>query len=262
MSTLGKRVITAVALVVAIALVLFVLEPPAAVWFFSACLLIGCWEWSGFVTSGVWLRALYLLLGLAFAVAVLLALRSGAAPLALFVGAGIWWLLVTAGLYGREVRYSPPLVALAGYACLLPAWVALIWLLQEPRGAWLLIWMITIVAAADIAAYFTGKACGRRKLAPLLSPGKTIEGLIGGLLAATVVAVAGAWLLDVHWWRFVIAGPVLAAVSVVGDLTVSAAKRNAGLKDSGWVLPGHGGIMDRADSLVAVAPFFALVLSF
>ena len=261
MSTLGRRVVTAVVLVIAVALVLFGLEPPAAAWFFSACLLMGCWEWSGFVTTGVWLRALYLLLGVAFAVAVQLALPAGAVPLTLFAGAACWWLLVAARLYSGEVRYSPPLVALTGYACLLPAWAALIWLLQQPRGAWLLVWMIAIVAAADTAAYFTGRALGRRKLAPQLSPGKTIEGLAGGLLAATAVAVIGAWILDEPVWRFVIGGPLIAAVSVVGDLTVSAAKRNAGLKDAGWVLPGHGGIMDRSDSLVAAAPFFALALS-
>ncbi len=261
MSTLGKRIVTAAVLIVAVLIVLFGQRPPAAAWFFSACLLMGCWEWSGFFASAAWLRIVYLLLGMVLAAGLLLALPANQPPLALLAAAACWWLLVTAGLYTREVRYPPVLVAVAGYLALLPAWAALLWILGEPQGAWRLVWMIAVVAAADTGAYFTGKAIGRRKLAPRLSPGKTIEGMAGGLLAATAVAVGGAWMLGEPLWHFALAGPLIAAISVVGDLTVSAAKRNAGLKDSGWILPGHGGIMDRSDSLVAAAPFFALALS-
>ncbi len=261
MSTLGKRIVTAAVLIVAVLIVLFGQPPPAAAWFFSACLLMGCWEWSGFFAAGAWPRLAYLVSGILLAAGLLLVLPANQPPLALLAAAACWWLLVTAGLYAREVRYPPGLVAVAGYLALLPAWAALLWILAEPQGAWRLVWLIAVVAAADTGAYFTGKAIGRRKLAPQLSPGKTIEGMAGGLLAATGVAVGGAWLLDESLWRFALAGPLIAVVSVVGDLTVSAAKRNAGLKDSGWILPGHGGIMDRSDSLVAAAPFFALVLS-
>lgn len=261
MSTLSKRIVTAVILVAVIVIVLFGLRPPAAVIFCSACLVMGCWEWSGFLRWGYPLRAGYLLGGVLLAGLLYLTLPDNQPPVPIFVAASLWWLLVAGWLNRHDIGYDSLLVALAGYACLLPAWVALSWLLSFTHGAWLLVWMIAIVAAADTGAYFTGKAVGRRKLAPQLSPGKTLEGLAGGLLAATVVAVTGAWLAGFALWHFAIAGPLIAAVSVVGDLAVSACKRNAGLKDTGRVLPGHGGVMDRIDSLVAAAPVFALVLS-
>ena len=262
MNTLTKRAITAVVLAVVVLAALLVLPSPTATVLIACLLMIGCWEWGGFFAAATLVRVLYVLAAL-----VLLALWTASwpaavAPATVMELALLWWLLAAVWLYAREIRYSKPLAAIAGYLCLLPAWIALTVILAAERGAWLLVWLMAIVAAADIGAYFSGKALGRNQLAPLLSPGKTIEGLAGGLLAAALAAAGGAAMLGLDWLPFALFGPLLAALSVVGDLTVSAFKRNAGLKDTGRLLPGHGGIMDRIDSLVAAAPGFALILAY
>ena len=149
---------------------------------------------------------------------------------------------------------------LFGIVALLPAWYAVQRLFADTNGSSMFLWVVAIVAAADIGAYFTGRSLGRTKLAPQISPGKTREGLLGGLVAAALVGAAGAQLFGLPPVPFLFAGAVIAMISVVGDLTVSAFKRTAGLKDSGWILPGHGGVMDRIDSLVAALPLFVLVL--
>lgn len=260
MNTLGKRVITAVVLAAVVLGALFIVPPPAAMVLFAGFLMLGCWEWAGFFTDSVVLRLLYLLLSVVFAAAFNMSWPVSVAPSTVMQGALVWWSLVAVGLYCWDIRYSKFLVAMAGYLCLLPAWVALLAIIPAGRGALLLVWLMVIVAAADIGAYFTGKALGRNKLAPQLSPGKTLEGLGGGLLAAALAGGAGAALLGLDWLPFMLFAPLLAMISVLGDLTVSAFKRNAGLKDTGRILPGHGGIMDRIDSLVAAAPAFALLL--
>ena len=144
------------------------------------------------------------------------------------------------------------------------AWLALITLATlGSRGAYVLIWLLAAVAAADIAAYFAGRRFGRRKLAPEVSPGKTWEGVAGGALAALAWGVCGAWFFahdfgaSLPGWLGATA--VLIAASVVGDLFESAFKRSRGVKDSGSILPGHGGILDRIDALLAAAPAFALL---
>ncbi|MEX1265985.1 MAG: phosphatidate cytidylyltransferase, partial [Woeseia sp.] len=122
----------------------------------------------------------------------------------------------------------------------------------------LLLFMLVVVWAADIGAYFSGKTFGRVKLAPSISPGKTWEGVIGGLLLVLVLVVLrGYWAGD----NLAVLVPFCVAVallSVVGDLTVSIFKRNAGVKDSGKLFPGHGGLLDRIDSVTAASPLFAL----
>ena len=115
-----------------------------------------------------------------------------------------------------------------------------------------------IVWAADTGAFVAGKLFGRVKLAPQISPGKTWEGVIGGLLTVAVLAAAGGWLFDVRISVLVPFCMAIACASVVGDLTVSMFKRTSGLKDSGAIFPGHGGVLDRVDSVAAAAPLFAL----
>jgi phosphatidate cytidylyltransferase len=122
---------------------------------------------------------------------------------------------------------------------------------------------LILVWVADTAAYFAGRKWGRRKLAPSISPGKTWEGAWGGLAAAVAYAIiCGTFLLGTMGWpALVVAAAVLTAISIVGDLFESAAKRQAGVKDSGALLPGHGGILDRIDSATAVLPVAALLLT-
>jgi phosphatidate cytidylyltransferase len=142
-------------------------------------------------------------------------------------------------------------------------WIAVQGLAFIPRhfeqGNWLLLYLMTLVWVADIGAYFSGRAFGRHKLAPAISPGKSIEGVIGGLL------LNGLWISVVWLWSggwgmayppFLLIGLVTVGFSVVGDLFESVLKREAGVKDSSHLLPGHGGVLDRIDSLIAATPVF------
>ena len=140
-------------------------------------------------------------------------------------------------------------------------WFCLSWIRLQEDGAWLILLLLLTVWAADIGAYFTGKNLGKTKLAPAISPGKTREGLIGGLLLAPVVALLSANLMplgSIETNNLALLSFVVALVSVGGDLMISLHKRTSGYKDSGNLLPGHGGILDRLDSLLVASPFFAL----
>lgn len=142
-------------------------------------------------------------------------------------------------------------------------WFALGWIRIQADGSWLILLLLLIVWAADTGAYFAGKSFGKAKLAPHISPGKTQEGLLGGLVAAPLVALLAAYLMPIEAIEpipLILLSLVTALVSVGGDLMISMHKRTSGFKDSGKLLPGHGGILDRLDSLLAAAPFFALGL--
>jgi phosphatidate cytidylyltransferase len=135
---------------------------------------------------------------------------------------------------------------------LLPA-LALLWIRErDAHGLYLLIWAFIVTWATDIGAYFAGRAFGRRKLAPSISPGKTVEGLYGGIAAAALLG--GAWAIAMGLGKpLLILAPVFALAAQAGDLFESRMKRQAGVKDSGNWLPGHGGVLDRLDGLVPVA---------
>jgi phosphatidate cytidylyltransferase len=145
------------------------------------------------------------------------------------------------------------------------AWLAAVYLASFPRGGGLVILLVVIVAAADIGAYFSGKAWGKHKLAAVVSPKKTWEGFWGGMLACAILAVL-LWAqlpsqqAHISLTEVLVVTLATALASVVGDLTVSMVKREAGVKDSGSLLPGHGGVLDRLDSLCGAAPVFALGL--
>ena len=142
-------------------------------------------------------------------------------------------------------------------------WFAFSWIRMQPEGSWLILLLLLIVWAADTGAYFAGKTFGKRKLAPNISPGKTRAGLLGGLIAAPLVALLAAELMpitDIEPIKLITLSLVTALVSVGGDLMISLHKRISGFKDSGNLLPGHGGVLDRIDSLLVASPFFALGL--
>jgi phosphatidate cytidylyltransferase len=152
-----------------------------------------------------------------------------------------------------------------GILILVPAWIAAVYLLSFPPGGLLLVVMVVVVAAADIGAYFTGRRFGKHKLAVLVSPAKTWEGLWGCLTACILLSVLLWFLLPQRAVHIGLASVMAVTVttalaSVVGDLTVSMVKRESGVKDSGSLLPGHGGVLDRLDSLCAAAPVLALGL--
>jgi len=182
-------------------------------------------------------------------------------------GAVVWWGLVAVGLAGlrgrgpsRTLEGVNLLQLLAGLATLVPAWAALVFLHSSPGGgAALVLFLLVLVWVAESGAYFAGRRWGRTKLAPGISPGKTLEGVGGALAGALLCALIWAMLQGYRWEEtllFALLCLTTTLISVVGDLFESLMKRLRNLKDSGQVLPGHGGLLDRIDSLTAAAPVF------
>ncbi|MHB8911225.1 MAG: phosphatidate cytidylyltransferase [Lysobacter sp.] len=236
--------------------------------------LAGLWEWFDLAEiEDTLARTVLLVAHLAMMVAIVWASRSSTGPtlvlfqLASVIGV-IWWLLALAWL-GRyqfasdHDTHARMFKLAAGALSVIPAWCALAWIhASEPNGHRWLLAALAVVWAADTGAYFTGRKFGKHKLAPRVSPNKTIEGLAGGVIAGVVVGVAAAfWLAGAPVAQLpAVALVALAAVlfSVIGDLFESLLKRHAGVKDSGHLIPGHGGILDRLDGVLAALPVFAL----
>ena len=261
--SLRKRVLTAVVLAAALLVILLWLPPWATVVAVTAMLLAGAWEWSGFLRlSTAARRLLYvalvaLLLPLAWIVSADTANRD-----LILVAAVLWWLTALLWIAFAPRRVTPWAAGVAGILALVPAWLALVWLryAPPPHGQWVLFALI-LVWVADIGAFFFGRRYGRVRLAPEVSPGKTWEGVFGGMALSALVALGGSAWFHVPLAVFMPLCLATVAFSVVGDLTESLLKRFAGMKDSGTVFPGHGGVMDRVDSLTAAAPVLLLGLT-
>jgi phosphatidate cytidylyltransferase len=259
---------TLTALVLAPLVILLILLSSTAVFALVVTLafLAALWEWSQLsgLKSDVWRIGLLIVATLVFA---LLWWMRATALTPLLLAAGVaWWLLACLWLrhfaFGAApTRENLALKLLAGAFVIFPTWMALISIHGRPaHGHWWILLALLIVWASDIGAYFSGRRFGKRKLAPQISPGKTWAGAYGAMLAGVLVAVIGGWLLDVRDARLValaLLAVVTVAVSIVGDLTESLMKRHAQVKDSGTLLPGHGGLMDRLDSVFAALPVFA-----
>jgi len=261
-SGLRERVLTALPIAAVIIGVLLYLPPAVAVGLVAVVFLAGAWEWAGFAgLSSRGGRALYLLV---IAAGMAVGWRLSADPRLLAGGLRLalaWWGLALAWLVLAPQRGGRAAAAAAGLLVLVPAAVSLARLVMlEPVGRELLLYLIILIAAADIGAYFGGRSLGKHKLAPRVSPGKTWEGFVAGMLAATAAGVAGAFLFQAPLGTWVGCCVLAAFLSVVGDLCESMFKRRAGLKDSGSLLPGHGGILDRIDSFTAAGPAFLLGL--
>jgi phosphatidate cytidylyltransferase len=176
-----------------------------------------------------------------------------------------WWALAflwvqsypaSAMLWGN--RWARGLI---GLVVLVPAWLSAVILRGQEHGAWLVLFVVALVAAADVGAYFVGKRFGKHKLAREVSPGKSWEGFFGGLGACLILAIAVSLLLSLplkNSLLFCVGVLVTALASVIGDLVESMFKRHRGIKDSSHILPGHGGILDRLDSLTAALPVFTM----
>ena len=170
-----------------------------------------------------------------------------------FLLATVFWIVVVPLWLWRGVPARG--LAVAGFVVILPA--ALAFVVLQPLEVLLLLLLVWI---ADTAAYFVGRAWGQRKLAPGISPGKTLEGAIGGTAGALVYAIiCGTFIEGIFWVPYLLAAALLAVLSIVGDLFESAVKRQAAVKDSGTLLPGHGGVLDRLDSATAALPAAALL---
>lgn len=262
MSELQKRVLTAVMLVAVLLGVLFAASPVVATLVAALLMLLAALEWTAFLgaVNPVVRHAYLLLLAGAYAAVYWLVPERVSLTLLLWVALG-WWLVAVAWILRYPVRIPPFAAGLAGVFVLVPAWISLVSILQVAgQGALLLLLTLAMIWAADIGAYFAGHRWGRLKLAPQVSPGKTLEGVAGGLLGSVVVAGVGGSLLGLPLAAMLPLGLCVAAISVVGDLTESMFKRSVGLKDSGRLFPGHGGVLDRIDSITAAAPLFALAL--
>ena len=268
---LGPRILTAIVLV---AVLLGALLAPVT-WPFTALMgliiLLAAWEWSRL--SGYSTPLTYAWAAVACAGCVAMSwgewpvARSGFAPIFLFVMGGVW-IVAGAGLLHAGVpswsRIPRGLRMLGGLCALWAAWLAAVALFVR-FGAWYLVSVLALAWAADIAAYFAGRAFGRRKLAPTISPGKSWAGVVGGQLGvlAMVALVVGYFprgnfysdlMHHAGWLPGALLVMALAAMSVVGDLVESLMKRSMGMKDSSHLLPGHGGVLDRIDALLPILP--------
>jgi phosphatidate cytidylyltransferase len=260
---LRTRILTAAVLIAVLFAVVLRLPPYATVIALTAVVLVGAWEWSGFLRAGsAGVRLLYVA-----AVAALLRLSWKATATlegttVVLSVALVWWVAALLWIVLAPRRAARWSAALAGMLALVPAWVALSRLrLDVPRGGEWMLFILILVWVADIAAFFVGRRFGRMRLAPEVSPGKTWEGALGGVAVSTLVAIAGSGWFGITPVIFVPLCLIAVAFSVVGDLTESLLKRFAGMKDSGTLFPGHGGVMDRIDSVTGAAPvlFFGLV---
>src|SRR6202165_4299664 len=260
---LRTRILTAVVLAALLLVIVLWLPAGVTVGVITLLALVGAWEWSAFLLLGTpALRAAY---GLLVAALLLGAWRVSATPegrdLLLSV-AVLWWLIALLWIAFAPRRVAPWSAGAAGVLALVPAWLALVRLrLALPHGAQWVLFALLLVWVADIGAFFCGRRFGRVRLAPNVSPGKTWEGVLGAIAVSAGVAVAGSLWFQVPLAAFL---PLcLAAVGflIIGDLHARLLKRFAGVKDSGRVFPGHGGVMDRIDSLTGAAPVLLLGLT-
>jgi phosphatidate cytidylyltransferase len=268
---LKQRVITAIILLGLVGIDLFFLPLEAFVALISLVVLLAAWEWSDMAGLSTWQRPIFCVVVTTIAVAEFVYTGLGSSEVRtenlrqIFTLAVAWWaiaLLLVQGYPGSAVFWRHPIMrAVMGVLVLCPAWLAFVYLCYLPQGSLWIVGLIGIVAAADIGAYFTGRRFGKRKLAVQVSPGKSWEGFWGGLVAVSVIAfLASSMMSQLSAAQLMVIAIVTALASVLGDLLESMVKRQRGIKDSGWMLPGHGGFMDRIDSLTAAAPVFALGL--
>jgi phosphatidate cytidylyltransferase len=172
-----------------------------------------------------------------------------------------WWIAALLWVCLAPTRVHPVSAAVAGVLALVPCWLALVYITFTTNSTHWVLFTLALVWAADTGAFFAGRWLGRVPLAPRVSPKKTWEGVFGGMLVSGLVAwLAATFVFSVEVWQFVAICIAVAAVSIVGDLTESMLKRAVGLKDSGSVFPGHGGMLDRIDSVTAAAPALVFAL--
>jgi len=256
---LRQRVITALVLAPFVLLVILWVPHPITAAILALLVAAGAWEWSAF--PGFTHHATRLGYVAFIAACVVLAWHLGVdsfeSNLLLYASLA-WWVLALLWILLAPASVNRATAAVAGLFALVPVWLALVRL--HAHGPQLMLFLLLLVVAADIGAYFAGRALGRHKLAPRVSPGKTWEGVGGGLVAAALMAAFGVWWFSMDTVPFMGLCVLVAVASVIGDLTESMFKRHAGLKDSGNLLPGHGGVLDRVDSVTAAAPVFLIGL--
>ncbi len=252
---LKTRIITALVLLPLMLGALFGLGPDGWAAFAWLIVALGLWEWGRLFRYNVLQHAALIGAGSALAACSWLTawIPMGAVHVVALV---VWLALAPLWLYKRWKLENRLLAGLVGLALLVPAWFGFVGLRPTADIAWQLLAIMALVWLADTAAYFSGKAFGKHKLAPSISPGKSWEGVAGAMVGVTAYIVylagSGVFSFKAPLAGWLVVGWVLTAVSIVGDLLESWMKRAAGVKDSSSLLPGHGGVLDRIDSLIAV----------
>jgi len=270
---LKQRILTALVLAPIMIGGIFYLPLAQFKLFIAAIVTLGAWEWANL--SGVKMqvgRIAYA--GIVAGLIWLIEFEGLVQEIDVLYLALIWWilafLLVAAHPKLKGVWSTPVVRMLMGLAILVPMWVGFVQIKSYPFNDYLIMYVMLVVWGADVGAYFAGRTFGKHKLAATVSPGKTWEGVYGGLATTFVIALGGGYLLEekaglsldmTQWALLVVITLAITFVSVVGDLIESMVKRHRGIKDSSNLLPGHGGIMDRIDSMTAALPMFALALT-
>lgn len=268
-----QRIITALVLLPIVLAALFLLEPDGFAVFAGVIVALAAWEWARLAGLHRQVsRVLYALV--VVAIVAIISLAPDISRSFLLYAALAWWVvslfLVISFPSSSTFWESTGVRIIIGVYILVPFWVAIVFMRSADivvypglSPLWLIFYTLFIVFAADTGAYFAGKTLGKSKLAPKVSPGKSWAGFWGGLISACLFALAACVQLDVPlslYVQLVILTAITSVFSVVGDLTESMFKRQAGIKDSSQLLPGHGGVMDRIDSLVAAFPVMTSLL--
>lgn len=260
------RVLTALAMLFVVGGLMFFASHDVWLAAISAMVAWAAAEWANLAKMNKWERVAYVfampaLLGAGYAAS---ASHAGLIGSAVLLAVVFWISVVPMWLYfGWQVK-SRLVLALVGLIALLPTGWCLIAMRPQASSAWFLLGLLAVVWIADTAAFFTGRAFGKHKLAPSISPGKTLEGAAGAWVGVTAylafVTVGMHWLpIDFGWMRLLVLGFLLTYISILGDLFESWLKRCAGVKDSGNSLPGHGGILDRIDAILSTLPLQVLL---
>ena len=262
---LRQRILTALVLIPLVVAAIWWLPTSAVAVLVGGLMLVSVWEWSQFVPLTGGRRWAFLALTAALMILLHPMVAGHGLGLPVLLLGGLWWLVAAAWLRlypgGFAAGHPAPAVrALLGLLVTVPCYLALWKLHALESGRWLIFLLLVLVWATDTGGYFAGKSLGRHKLAPSISPNKTWEGLYGGVALALALALAAAYtVLPVRPLAgFLGLALLVSLVSVVGDLTVSMFKRQCGIKDTGVLFPGHGGALDRLDSLFSAAPVLFL----
>jgi len=265
---LKQRLITAAILLPLVVWAILELPTVYVALLFALVVSQGGWEWGGLMrqSSRRQRGAFVITVVAALAGAGWLFQSAGLHWLALPILSLFWWLLAAVWVLSypaSDQRWSNAAIQwLIGLAILLPTWVAIIGLHHSgSQGPYLVLYLLSLIWVADSGAYFGGRKWGKRKLAPAVSPGKTWAGVVSALAASAIYAGLAVDFFSLPrnlWTAFVVLSLVTVIFSILGDLTESMFKRQAGIKDSGGLLPGHGGVLDRIDSVTAAAPVFVV----
>lgn len=267
---LKHRIITAAILTPIVIAVILLPESSWFTLFLTVIVAIGAWEWAALCKLPEKYRVIYSACVLILLAGIYLANNINLYMNIILLGLIYWcFALVMVVAYQKQRNFLPKsstILILIGVLLLVPMWSSLIVLKSfSDNPVSLLLFLMLLIWSADTAAYFCGKKWGKHKLVSRVSPGKTWEGMIGGVLAGLVISLCYIIVSNkdlANEWIFISLSIITIFISVLGDLMESLVKREANIKDSGSILPGHGGVMDRIDSLTAAGPIFVFGLSY